>query len=447
VPPIAAKQRRPKRKQVKRACSNCRKSHSGCNDLRPCSRCVENGLEATCADVPRKKRATRRKPPTDVSRYVDLGSLLHQERIYHPELARSSKTAMDEVASLINFNVAAATRSRIGHCTESPMAVDSMGGAQPAISTHPLRLKIEPSSADLHNHLLNSSLFIHSGGGARSSSRPSSTSEIASSMNKANNYQFLVTELTDLRRYNTKLEHTLQDILAEVQQLRCRNDGASAKTEASSDLSSSSSAAHANPHSEMDATGGDSNQSLGSQLAGIATWLVHDSTMLECNDRFMEIVQHPFEVLKSNFKCLQLFPQRLYKDFIAFKKSLLYGGGNSSSSKKMNILLPNGEEKSVMMTLQALKQEENMQPQFMVMHIEETDSLEESEQADFLSGNTTDIGEKRLSLPLESMDCYSLPPSRPPNTSLSCTPPGFNSNRSSNNKSLSLPMALHIRDT
>jgi len=106
---------------------------AGCNDLRPCSRCVENGLEATCADVPRKKRATRRKPPTDVSRYgaasaaslalihslllladkgmpicpfsssfsspspspsppllVDLGSLLHQERIYHPELCVTS---------------------------------------------------------------------------------------------------------------------------------------------------------------------------------------------------------------------------------------------------------------------------------------------------------------------------------------------------------------------
>ncbi|KAL9656850.1 hypothetical protein ABK040_004384 [Willaertia magna] len=40
-----------KRKQVKRACVNCHKSHAGCDDNRPCKRCVSLGLEASCIDV------------------------------------------------------------------------------------------------------------------------------------------------------------------------------------------------------------------------------------------------------------------------------------------------------------------------------------------------------------------------------------------------------------
>jgi hypothetical protein len=52
---------RAKRKQVKSACINCRKRKTGCDDERPCSKCVRNGLEATCIDVPRKKRTSNRK--------------------------------------------------------------------------------------------------------------------------------------------------------------------------------------------------------------------------------------------------------------------------------------------------------------------------------------------------------------------------------------------------
>ena len=54
-----------KRKQVKRACINCHKSHAGCDDVRPCKRCVSLGLEATCLDVePRnnKKKANNSNP-------------------------------------------------------------------------------------------------------------------------------------------------------------------------------------------------------------------------------------------------------------------------------------------------------------------------------------------------------------------------------------------------
>lgn len=45
-----------KRKQVKRACSNCRKAHSACGKQRPCPRCVLRKEEHKCVDTPRKKR-------------------------------------------------------------------------------------------------------------------------------------------------------------------------------------------------------------------------------------------------------------------------------------------------------------------------------------------------------------------------------------------------------
>jgi len=47
---------RRKRKQVKKACTNCRKAHAACDSLRPCKRCKKYSLEATCVDHQRKKR-------------------------------------------------------------------------------------------------------------------------------------------------------------------------------------------------------------------------------------------------------------------------------------------------------------------------------------------------------------------------------------------------------
>jgi len=45
-----------KRKQVRKACLNCQKAHSGCGEQRPCPRCVKRKEEHCCIDAPRKKR-------------------------------------------------------------------------------------------------------------------------------------------------------------------------------------------------------------------------------------------------------------------------------------------------------------------------------------------------------------------------------------------------------
>jgi len=48
-----------KRFQVKKACTNCRSSHTACSEGRPCERCISRKIEETCKDIPRKKRVSK----------------------------------------------------------------------------------------------------------------------------------------------------------------------------------------------------------------------------------------------------------------------------------------------------------------------------------------------------------------------------------------------------
>ncbi|KAL0487162.1 hypothetical protein AKO1_001049, partial [Acrasis kona] len=50
-----------KRRQVKRACLNCRIAHAACDNGRPCSRCVQYGLEVSCLDVERKNSKKKKE--------------------------------------------------------------------------------------------------------------------------------------------------------------------------------------------------------------------------------------------------------------------------------------------------------------------------------------------------------------------------------------------------
>lgn len=46
----------PKRKQVKRACTNCRTAKTGCSNSRPCKRCLSLKIGHLCSDAPPKKK-------------------------------------------------------------------------------------------------------------------------------------------------------------------------------------------------------------------------------------------------------------------------------------------------------------------------------------------------------------------------------------------------------
>ena len=47
---------RPKRRQVKNACTNCQKACKKCDDARPCLRCVKYGIGDGCVNSQRKER-------------------------------------------------------------------------------------------------------------------------------------------------------------------------------------------------------------------------------------------------------------------------------------------------------------------------------------------------------------------------------------------------------
>ncbi|KAF8652684.1 hypothetical protein AX16_004189 [Volvariella volvacea WC 439] len=47
---------RPKRRQVKNACTKCQKACKKCDDARPCLRCVKYGISEECVDSKRKER-------------------------------------------------------------------------------------------------------------------------------------------------------------------------------------------------------------------------------------------------------------------------------------------------------------------------------------------------------------------------------------------------------
>lgn len=80
-----------KRKQVKKACTNCRKAHAACDETRPCQRCRDNNLHASCVDVKRKKRTRQRRQggstKTTRTRMDMLG--YHADVLNHPSSGES----------------------------------------------------------------------------------------------------------------------------------------------------------------------------------------------------------------------------------------------------------------------------------------------------------------------------------------------------------------------
>lgn len=77
-----------KRKQVKRACLNCRIAHTCCDDYRPCRQCVRLGIAHACvdADYHHKKRKKRnstnelilvKKPKEETHQNIGILDQLH----------------------------------------------------------------------------------------------------------------------------------------------------------------------------------------------------------------------------------------------------------------------------------------------------------------------------------------------------------------------------------
>ncbi len=60
-----------------RACAPCRRVHSACDNLRPCSRCISNGRAIQCVDPVSKKRGRPKR--NGASPHADNDALLFCE--------------------------------------------------------------------------------------------------------------------------------------------------------------------------------------------------------------------------------------------------------------------------------------------------------------------------------------------------------------------------------
>ncbi|KAG2374184.1 hypothetical protein C9374_011021 [Naegleria lovaniensis] len=161
-----------KRKQVKRACINCHKSHAGCDDVRPCKRCVSLGLEATCLDVePRNNKRKTNASNSSTSNTTDGANNPASNSSLKPQ---TKPTATDSPSRYNNNN-------NIGNATFYSWT----SGAPAAQSAHYQSLHHPlfppPNSAKLSSP----SMSQHSGGSSGSPFH--SYHPVSSSNNGANN--------------------------------------------------------------------------------------------------------------------------------------------------------------------------------------------------------------------------------------------------------------------
>lgn len=75
-------QNKKKRRQVKRACLNCRIAHAACDNGRPCARCLQYGLEVSCLDVERKN--SKKKKEGTLGQLGTIAGLNHLLQIANP---------------------------------------------------------------------------------------------------------------------------------------------------------------------------------------------------------------------------------------------------------------------------------------------------------------------------------------------------------------------------
>ncbi|KAJ1560771.1 hypothetical protein HK096_007284, partial [Nowakowskiella sp. JEL0078] len=81
---MTARKRNSGKPNIARACSNCKRAHLGCDDSRPCHRCLGLGKQDTCVDLEGKKRG-RPKIRTPIS---------EEETISNPNRPQSPKNVI-----------------------------------------------------------------------------------------------------------------------------------------------------------------------------------------------------------------------------------------------------------------------------------------------------------------------------------------------------------------
>jgi len=248
-----------KRIQVPKACSNCRRMHAGCDLGRPCRRCVQNGLESSCVDVPRKKRASRKRSKDDG---ISPDSTMED----------STKIWEDTYNELFGQN---SSENRIQ--PYNPPASFGNQSFDPYVF-QPESLLLPDMGASMRNPLHSAPTQMEL-----------PTQNPLPSMG-GNDFNFLVQQIQELRDGNKNLEGKLLGVTHELSDMQSKNKLAR----------------------ESMLTGWHTFQPQ--QDLAISVWKASaleeggctKNVLIECNERFVEMLGYPIDTLKNNFTCSRL---------------------------------------------------------------------------------------------------------------------------------------------
>lgn len=245
-----------KRIQVPKACSNCRRMHAGCDLGRPCRRCAQNGLESSCVDVPRKKRASRKRPKDELGDTKMEDPTKIWEDTYNELFGPSENRIQPYTAPPASFN----NQSFDPYVFQpESLLLPDMGVSRNATPSAPTQMEIPPTPSSLPNM-------------------------------SGTDWNFLVQQITELREGNKSLENKLLGVSHELSDLRTKKP----------------------PRSESLLTGWHTFQPQ--QELAISVWKATSpeeggcprNVLIECNEKFVEMLGYPLDTLKNNFTCSRL---------------------------------------------------------------------------------------------------------------------------------------------
>jgi len=266
----------PKRLQVPKACSNCRKMHAGCDTERPCRRCVQNGLESTCQDVPRKKRVSRKRPQEDIAEEEIVPKIEIVPKVEDParyweetynELFGGIVPQIQQVSPPTNYNTAIEPYNPYNY-EPDPLILSEMPDA----------LRSYNSPIEVTNMAFDDS--------SSPQIQPSSSN---------NDLTFLVEQIKELHESNKNLESKLIGVTSEL--IDMRRDTVLNNTQ----------------QMVNNSLGGWYSFGPQNELA-ISVWRAvpapegtcPKNVLVEANAKFVQMLGYSMEVLKNNFHCNNL---------------------------------------------------------------------------------------------------------------------------------------------
>jgi len=282
-------QSRPKRLQAQRACSNCKRLHARCDNERPCKRCSQNGLANTCVDLPRKRR---------MSRTYTEGDIWDSQRCGSPSLVGLGSPSMSGLGvwpSLSNGSMSGMNFTKESLLTSKPLTSSKSGSL--------------PSLVDLPNNFEPSNLILTEiVNPEENMSRSDSRQNISSSAS------FTTEPLASSSPNIFEKQDPLMETFLYHQMTELRENGQDRKfplpnPDMESHHSNNSSQSQAQPRTQW-------HSFMPQPEFAISVWKGTSTPgynyLVECNDRFVELLGYPLEQLRNNFPCQKLFVSKAF---------------------------------------------------------------------------------------------------------------------------------------